>query len=152
MAVPVSGLPLLLRVGMRVAAVPPALRANRWHEVVSCFGSGTGQLVRLSGVTGISGAEGLVGKVLLAPVGELPPDFALHDAPSLVGRAVEDVRLGWTGTIVAVMCGPANDVWVVEGPRGEVLLPVVPSVVGPVLGEGAIPVRVPEGSLGEAQG
>ncbi len=43
--------------------------------------------------------------------------------------------------------GPANDVWVVDGPFGEVLLPAVESVVVDATGEGPIRVLAPEGLL-----
>lgn len=127
--VPARGLPLLLRVGLRVVVVPPRLKGPREFEVLRCADSSSGQLVSLRDVDTIQEASELVGRTVLARVADLPEDLCLHDAQSLLGRDVRDVRLGEVGSIVEVMRGPANDVWVVEGSYGEVLIPVVPQVV-----------------------
>ena len=144
--VSVHGLPSLVREGLEVAVVPPELAGSRWHVVTSC---GTddrgGQLVALSGVGDIASAETLVGKFLLARRDDLPADLELHDPRALIGREVVDGRLGELGAIAEVMRGPANDVWVVRGPAGETLLPVVDEVVGEVPDQGPIVVRVPAG-------
>ena len=145
--VPVHGLPPLLCAGMTVAAVPPALKASRWHTVRDATSDGgTGQLVALTGARTIGEAEELVGKTLLARVSELPKDYELSDVDALLGRQVCDRRLGLLGTIVEVLRGPANDVWVVdEGAYGELLLPVIPDVVEGVPANGSIVVDVPAG-------
>lgn len=146
MTVPVHGLPSVMRVGMRIAIVPPALRGDRWHVVTSVSeGGSSGQLVSLSGVSSIGDAEGIVGKSVLALVDQLPADIALHDAGGLLGREVWDERSGGLGTITEVMTGPANDVWVISGPRGEILVPVVPSVVATVPEDGPIIISMPTG-------
>lgn len=142
---PVDGLPLLLREGITVAVVPPRLKGNRYRTVVACSSSETGQLVRLSGVSGLDDASALVGRTILLPEDELPADFALHDVRSLVGRTVVDALLGELGAIAEVMRGPANDVWVVEGPRGEVLVPVVEAYLDPLAEEGPITCHLPAG-------
>ncbi|WP_455136215.1 ribosome maturation factor RimM [Thermophilibacter sp.] len=149
-AVPAHGLPVLVRTGLEVAVVPPPLRGSRWHTVTSCSSDDrVGALVALSGVGDISAAEALVGRFLLARVRDLPDDLALRDADALVGREVacDD---GSGGRISEVLRGPANDVWVVRGPRGELLLPVVDHVVSVVPDEGPIAVRVPAGLAWEA--
>ena len=149
----VGGLPPLLSVGMRVAAVPPLLKESRWHEVMEVHDEGgSGQLVRLSGVDNISHAKALAGLTLLAPVDSLPADFALHDVDALLGREVEDDVLGPLGSITEVMRGAANDVWVVEGPFGEVLLAVVDEVVKSVPAEGPVIVHAPTGSVETGKG
>lgn len=146
--VPVHGLPLLVREGLVVFVVPPHLKGPRSLRVTAVESDGRwGQLVAFDGVSGLDAAEGLVGRMLLARSADLPDDLALHDAEALQGREVEDESLGRLGTITEVMMGPANDVWVVEGPLGEVLLPVVESVVSDVPEEGPITVRVPGGML-----
>lgn len=150
MTVPVHGLPPLLREGLRVAAVPPLLKADRWHTVVSVSDDGgSGQLVALSGARDIAAADELVGKTLLANVADLPEDLALHDVDALLGREVVDERHGMLGTIEEILTGVANDVWVIEGPYGEVLVPVVDEVVSAVADAGPIQVRVPDGTIQE---
>ena len=71
--------------------------------------------------------------------------MALHDAEALLDREVVDNSLGYLGTISEVMVGPANDVWVIGGPFGEVLVPVVDEVVVEVPDAGPIIVSVPAG-------
>ena len=137
--VPVHGLPSVVREGLSVAVVPPPLRGERWHEVVSVSGdSRSGSLVALSGVTTIED--------------DLPADLALHDPERLVGRVVRDARDGAVGVIEEVMTGPANDVWVVRGERGELLVPVVDAVVREVAPEGEIAVTPPQGLAWEPRG
>ena len=144
--VSVHGLPSLVRTGLEVAVLPPELAGERWHVVESCSSDDReGQLVSLSGVRDIASAEGLVGKVLLARRSDLPEDLELHDSRALVGREVEGEGIGALGAIAEVMRGPANDVWVVRGPAGETLLPVVDEVVSEVPDQGPIFVRVPAG-------
>ena len=109
------------------------MRGNfRWHTVTSVQEDDRlGQLVALSGVDSLDDSELLVGRYLLASVDELPDDLDLHDPDRLVGREVVDAATGATGAIAEVMRCPANDVWVVRGPLGEVLLPVVRASSGP---------------------
>lgn len=149
--VPVHGLPPLLHDGLEVSIVPPALKGPRSRVVNSVSGDEGGMLVSLSGVDDLNSAERLVGRTLLAPWDDLPDGFELHDADALVGREVHDVRLGDLGHVTEVMRGPANDVWVVEGPHGEVLLPVIDEVVSSVPPAGAIQVSAPQGLIGGAQ-
>ena len=128
----------MLREGLEVFVVPPALKGPRSLMVREADLGRSGQLVALEGVSGIGEAERLVGKALLARVDDLPEGFEAHDVDALLGREVG---------IVEVMVGPANDVWVVDGPLGEVLLPAVESVVVDAAGEGPIRVLAPEGLL-----
>lgn len=151
--VPVHGLPSLVREGLRVAVVPPELQGPRWRAVTALsHDDRAGDLVAVSGCDTLTDAEALVGRYLLASVADLPDDLALHDAGRLVGRSVADAAGEELGTIVEVMSGPANDVWVVRGEGGELLLPVVDAVVREVPDAGAIPVRVPAGLAWEGAG
>lgn len=148
--VPVHGLPSLVRAGLEVAVVPPPLKGSRWHTLVSCTTDArAGSLVALSGVSDLDAAQRLVGSYLLARESDLPEDLPLHDAARLVGRAVRDVTSGDEGLIEEVLTGPANDVWVVRGEKGELLLPVIEQVVKSVPGDGPIAVRIPAGIVWE---
>lgn len=144
--VPVHGLPPLVTEGLEVALVPPRLRGSRWHRVESCSSDGrSGSLVSLSGIASLGDAEDLVGSYLLARTDDLPDDLVLHDRERLIGREVVDAGSGVSSTIAEVMYGPANDVWVLRGELGELLIPVVEDVVPGVPEEGPIVVRVPAG-------
>ena len=145
-AVPAGGLPPVLTEGLRVAVVPPALKGSRWHTVREVESSAAGQLVSLSGIGDIGAAREVAGKYLLAAEADLPEDIAMHDMEFIIGLEVEDERLGLLGTIEEVMVGPANDVWVVRGERGETLVPVVDDIVLGLEGEdGPVITNVPTG-------
>ena len=147
--VPTNGLPLLLREGLEVTLVPPELKGPRSYVVGSCCHERGGQLVSLCGVSTLGQASMLVGKTVLARVADLPADFELHDAKSMVGREVRDVRLGALGTVRDVMRGPAQDVWVVRGPRGEILIPVVDAFVKQWSADAGVVVDLPSGLVEE---
>ena len=144
-----DGLPSLLEEGMEVALVPPALKGPRHLAITGCVGDGRTRLVSFAGVDDLCAASKLVGRSVLVRVRDLPEDLALHDAYAVMGREVTDVRLGSLGVVSEVMQGPANDVWVVEGPFGEVLVPAVAQIVLDATGEGPILVNVPQGLVGE---
>lgn len=146
--VSVNGLPSLMRENLMVCLVPPALKSNRWHRVAEVQDGPRGQLVTFFDVSTISDAEELVGKSILSLEEDLPEDLVLHDPNVLLGSHVVDEQVGELGVIAEVMVGPANDVWSIQGPYGEVLIPVVPEVIQGTIsdGEGFL-VRVPEGTL-----
>ncbi len=143
--VPTHGLPFLLHTGLVLSVVPPELKGPRSHTVVSCVEAGAGHLVSFTDVNTLNAASRLVGKFLLARVEDLPSDYALKDVDALLGREVQDVRWGLLGTIEEVMRGPANDVWSLQGPYGEVLIPAVEPVVVSWQEEGPLVVQVPNG-------
>lgn len=144
-AVPANGLPFVLRPGLHVALVPPQLKGDRWHDVTDVQTSDAGQLVRFSGVDDLNAAGKIVGKSILVLRDDLPSDFDLHDVDALLGRSVISGGGEVVGVISEVMQGPANDVWVVDGDGGELLLPVIADVVRTVPGTGPIVVDLPEG-------
>lgn len=135
-----------------MVVVPPRLKGPRERTVVSCEGSETGQLVHLSGIDDLGASSALVGRTLLCAEADLPADFALHDVPRLLGRTVRDRVRGDLGTITEVMAGPANDVWVVEGEQGEVLVPVVDAYIVELPPNGAITVDLPDGLVDDGTG
>ena len=146
-AVPVDGLPALLREGLEVWPVPPALKGPRSRVVERLTGDEGGQLVTLSGVRDLAAAEDLRGKTLLALADDLPDDLCLRDARALVGRAVRDVNAGVIGELTEVLLGPAQDVYVIEGAAGEVLVPAVDAFVRSVEGTGPVIVELPPSLL-----
>ena len=143
--VPTNGLPLLLREGLEVALVPPRLKGPRSLWVDSCSERGGGALVSFGGIQTLGDASQIVGKTVLVRKRDLPDDFELHDSRSVVGREVVDMRLGPIGTVVDVMRGPAQDVWVVDGACGETLIPVVDAIVRSWEEGGPLVVDLPRG-------
>lgn len=62
-----------------------------------------------------------------------------------MGREVVDEARGVVGTIEDVLETPANDLWSVRGPYGEVLVPVVGDIVMGQDEQGRWLVRLPRG-------
>ncbi len=143
----VHGLPPLLRAGMEVALVPPSLATNRYLVVARAGRSDrASQLVAFEGVDSIGEARELVGKTLLVRMDDLPSTIDLLDKDELVGRSVTDSRLGYLGTVSSVLAGPSQDVYVLDGPRGELLVPILPEFVLSSDGD-AIELALPNGVL-----
>ncbi len=141
---PTHDLPLLLREGLEVFVVPPALRGPRSFVIGSCVDASGGQRIALDGISGIDSASKIVGKELLVRTCDLPRDFMLHDGASVIGCKVIDDRCGDIGRVVAVVRGPAQDIWQVEGDRCEVLVPAVEELVTS-MDEDTIRVSLPVG-------
>jgi 16S rRNA processing protein RimM len=121
--------------------IPTEITAVRSHKGV--------MLVKLSTVPDRNLAETLQGQYLLIPTDQAMP-LAEHEhyAHDLIGLAVETVAGEALGTLTEILFTGANDVYVVSGPAGEVLLPAIHSVILQVdVAAGKMTVAVPEGLL-----
>lgn len=148
MTVPVHSLPSLIAEGMTVVPVPPALKGSRKFSVISVESDDReGSLVTFEGVATISDAEELVGKTLLVEEDCLPENFALVNASLLVGREVRDTEHGSLGEITEVLVGPTQNVWVIDGSFGQVMMPAVDEFIVEAPVEGPITVSMPQGLL-----
>lgn len=148
MTVPVHSLPSLIAEGMTVVPVPPALKGSRKFSVISVESDDReGSLVTFEGVATISDAEALVGKTLLVEEDCLPENFSLVNASLLIGREVIDVEHGSLGEITEVLVGPTQNVWVIEGSFGQVMMPAVDEFIVEAPVEGPITVSIPQGLL-----
>lgn len=141
------GLPFLLEQGATYCLVPPALKRDRFCTVESLREAGDDVLVKFKGYDSIADAEELEGKYVLADTEDL--ELSLFDIAfdDLIGRSVADTAKGDLGSIVEVMESPAHDIWVVDGPYGEVLIPAVEAIVLDIPEDGAIEVVVPDGLI-----
>lgn len=104
-------------------------------------------LVRLANAPDRNAAELLRGQYLLIPESEAMA-LGEHEnfAHDLMGLRVETTAGEALGTIVELVFTPANDVYVVRGPGGEVLLPATREVVRSVdLAARTMVVELPEG-------
>ena len=103
-------------------------------------------VLKLQGIETRNQAESLHGKTLMAPEAtriEEPDVYYLHD---ILGAKVEDSGGEALGELVEVLSTGSNDVYVVRGPRGELLLPALDDVVLEVdVKARRITVDVPEG-------
>ena len=125
-----ADLPFELPEGVDVWFVPPpaSVRSGRIESVRP---GPKGPLVKVSGVDTVEAASALCGTEMLAKRDDIPEEwFAETEEPfSADGMTVTDVTRGLLGKVVETIVTGANDVWVVEGPLGQVLLPVIDDVV-----------------------
>lgn len=145
---PHSGEPEALLVTSTVRLVRPGVPpvdckvvASRWHK---------GRvLLRLAGLDHIQKVEHLVGAEIESPIAELPPLVdGEHYWFQLEGLQVVDKIHGDLGTLVSFYTTAAHDTYVVDGPRGEVLIPVVEAFIVEVdLGARVLRVNLPDGLL-----
>lgn len=121
-------LPLCLHEGLVCHVVPPSLYGPRIVTVESIAElSGSSLELSFAEVTSVDDAEQLVGRKLLACIDDI--DLEATGADWLVGLQVVDARYGALGSVTELIETPANDVIVVEGPYGEVLIPLVEAAV-----------------------
>jgi len=87
-------------------------------------------IVQFKNVNTRNDAEDLVGYQLMVPEDELVElgenEFFWFD---LIGMEVDTVSDTRVGKIVNIIEGPANDVYVIEGEHGEILLPAVKQII-----------------------
>jgi 16S rRNA processing protein RimM len=123
--------------GVSVWFTPPphTLRTSR---IVSVRPGPKGPLFSFEGVSDISTADTLRGCNVLVRAQDVPEYDEEYDP---VGLDVIDDERGPIGTVTDVIVTGANDVWIVEGRFGEVLIPVIESVVHEI-DEEAMTVRV----------
>jgi 16S rRNA processing protein RimM len=115
------------------------LRLNRAQAIVS-----------IEGISDRTEAERLRGREISIPSDWLPGlEEDEYYVAQIIGLTVETVDGELLGEVAEVIFTGANEVYVVRGgPRGEILLPAIESVVQAVeVEEGRILVAVPEGLL-----
>lgn len=134
------GLPLSYMEGCEVRFVPPSLKEVNGASVQSVKEDWRGALVMFEGLDSVDVASGLVGRTVLVRTDDLPQEAV--ESGSLEGRRVVCVERGDIGVIEEEMVLPANDVWVVEGPYGEVLVPVIDQVVLDIPEDADEPIKV----------
>jgi 16S rRNA processing protein RimM len=122
-----------------IGAIPVEIASARPHKGMI--------LVKLAAVSDRSAAESLRGRRLLIPEDQAMPlgehENYVHD---LIGLSVETLEGDSLGELTEILFTPANDVYVVSGPFGELLLPALRDVVRRVdLHRGKMIVEIPEG-------
>lgn len=114
--------------GATVWIVPPG--TVRTASIAAIRPGPKGPLVSLEGVDSIDLAQGLTGRDILVETSLLPAEYApAVEGRDMTGYRVNDARHGDLGLIEETIVTGANDVWVVHGPFGEVLIPVIEQVV-----------------------
>jgi 16S rRNA processing protein RimM len=140
-------------VGVEAWIVPPTpgLRSSR---IAGVRPGPKGPIVSLDGVDSIDVARTLSGREILVRTEDVPDGWLFaEEGEDIIGFALVDEQHGDLGEITDVIVTGANDVWVVTGPRGEVLVPVIDEVVLDVDADSrAVRVRLLPGLLpGEAE-
>ena len=145
--VPIHDLPFVLQEGMDVVLTPPALRGPRARRIVAIRELGSGWGVRLSGITTLDEATKVAGKLVLVRRDDIDEELLEGEYADVIGLAMHDAAYGDIGRIVDVLETLAHDIWVVDGPYGEVLVPAVDEFVTryPEEGEDTILVDLPNG-------
>ena len=143
----------LLQEGTRVWLTPPPRTGIYETTVCSVRELNTKSLaLKIEGVDDRSTALDLVGpKVLVELDEELAFETALALDDLIIGRKVVDKEHGDLGHIVDILETGANDVWCIDGPFGEFMIPAIDEVVItiPRRIEVPIPVRLLKGLLPE---
>lgn len=116
-------------------------------EVESLRRHGQDMLLRLKESIDRDSAERLRGEALYVRVDDLPPlpagVYYLHQIEGMEVFTEQGERLG---RVKEILKTGANDVYVVQGDSGEILLPAIPQVIREVrLEEGRMTVRMMEG-------
>lgn len=97
------------------------------RRIVDAEWGGRWPVLRLEGIGDRSAAERLVGRYLEAPASPLGPDaYYWHQ---LVGLSVVDGAGAAIGTVVEVFRAGESEVYRIEGPAGELLVPALREVV-----------------------
>jgi 16S rRNA processing protein RimM len=127
----------ILRKGLRIR-IQAAGGAERDARVAAVRETDKGPLVTLRGVADRNGSEALRGGRILVPRSELPAcepgEFYYEDLKGAPVRLPDGTGVG---TVTDVFFA-AQDVLVIQGPEGEILVPVVESFVREIGPEGVV--------------
>jgi 16S rRNA processing protein RimM len=87
-------------------------------------------LMKLGGIDDRDAAEGLRGMLVQVPLEDaVPLEEDEYYYFQLSGMDVETDTGEWLGRVADVVGAGAHDVYVVRGPRGEILLPAIEDVI-----------------------
>jgi 16S rRNA processing protein RimM len=97
------------------------------HRILEGESGGRWPVVRLEGIPDRTAAERLIGRYLEAPASPLAPDaYYWHQ---LIGLSVVDEAGAAIGSVAEVFRAGENEVYRIEGPGGELLVPALRQVV-----------------------
>lgn len=146
-------LPLHFWDGRELFIVPPDFETPRFTTVVASAplkadagdADNRGSVLKLSDIDDRTTAQKLVGRFLLVSK-DACPDAKTSVQESAVGLEVIDLKHGRIGIVVEERFGKAQELWVVKGCYGEVLIPAVDDFIVESDGK-TVTVELPEGLL-----
>jgi len=123
-------------IGIEAWVTPPPL-SWRNGKIRSVEAHGDDVKVSFEGLDSIDEAKPLAGASIIVARGAVRDELLepVEVDPAIVGYQVTDELYGDLGTISEIILTGANDVWVVHGRYGEVLIPVIDDVVRAVDGD-----------------
>lgn len=129
MAVSVDGLPFCLYEGLNVWIVPPVDNVPRQSSIVSISSeSDSCSFISLDSIEDIDAAKNIVGCYLLVSRDDIDLD-EYTSSNTFVDRKLIDERYGDLGLVTEYLETPANDVLLVNGQYGEILIPLIDDVI-----------------------
>jgi 16S rRNA processing protein RimM len=145
---PLMDLPLDYLIGTPVWFVPPP-EGVTGRQLASVRSGPKGPLLAFTPALSTDEAHLVAGRTVLVRTDALPDDIPEEELDP-VGLRVVDEERGPLGVIEEVIVTGANDVWIVHGPLGEVLIPVIDDVViGVDESAGLVTVRLLPGLIDE---
>ncbi len=100
------------------------------YEVLEAVSQPPWVILNLRGVEKAEDAQSLAGKEVLIRQETLPDlDEGEYYWADILGMAVETEEGKRIGTMKEILETGANDVWVIEGKRGEILIPAIEQVI-----------------------
>jgi 16S rRNA processing protein RimM len=127
---PMTATPRRFKRGMPVFIGATPQTATRVSSVERATTNGRGVRLKLAGLETRTEAEQLRGAIVFVDADHLvrPPrgSYFVHD---IVGMTVETTGGAAVGKVTDVWKLPANDVFVIAGPEGEILIPAVKEFV-----------------------
>ncbi|HDN79898.1 MAG: 16S rRNA processing protein RimM [Chloroflexi bacterium] len=132
---------LLEKVYIGKTARPFQVKGFRFHKGFA--------ILQLEGFHTRSQAEALRGQFIQIPIEEVMPlEEGEYYEFEIIGLEVRTEEGKFLGKVKEIIYTGANDVYVVEGPEGEVLIPAIEDVILDInLAEGRMTVRLMEGLL-----
>ena len=121
---PCDGLPFLLEEGMTVHVVPPSLDVPRTVVLREAV-EGDDCIVSFEGVDEYAQLVEYVGRYLLVDRADIDEELLPEPVPEVTGFTVVDAVFGDLGTVQEMLENAYQATLVVEGPHGEVLIPLV---------------------------
>jgi len=135
-------LPFVLSEGNEVWFLPPSIKGPNNALLLSHDDGYPCSRVRFEGIDSIQAASELVGRKVLVRRSDAATDGLGFDPDEFIGRSVVCCDHGPLGLIEEIIQTPANAIWCVQGPFGEVLIPVIDQVVMDEPADVAEPIQV----------